>query len=500
MSNPSSTLNSDQNVTNPVLPKSKPLSLSQQLAYALPVVSVGILLSLMGVVQGIYAKYFGLALTSIATAVLIARLFDVVTDLAIGYFSDRHHAQTGSRKPFILWGAVLFLLSGYFLFIPLSPEQLNASSAVSFGYFLAWSMIFYLAFTLFEIPHQSWGAEIAPTAIERNSLFSWRYVAWAVAGIAFTLIPFLPVFETHAFTPETLRWSVYLVALLLGPSLYLCLKHTPTPTFVHRKKEDYQLRVSTLISNKPMLLFYSANLFSGLAMGVLFGVLFIYIDGYLNRGEDFVIMLLAGTVIGLFAVPLWRHMANRWGKTTSMILGLVLCITGGPMMASISPNEADLWAVLWPFLILQLGLSARAVPLLPMLSDLVDYSQWKFKTDCKASYFALSILLDKASLALGSGLGIMIFGWYGFDPADPVYSAENVFAVRLALGWVPIPLFLLSIIFLLFIPITTHRHSLIRRRLDARAARLEQGEQQLSADKSEDRKALLNDNDPVTPY
>ncbi|MFP6762111.1 MAG: MFS transporter, partial [Planctomycetaceae bacterium] len=39
---------------------------------------------------------------TISMVMLIAGLFDAVTDPSIGYFSDRYHARTGSRRPFVV--------------------------------------------------------------------------------------------------------------------------------------------------------------------------------------------------------------------------------------------------------------------------------------------------------------------------------------------------------------------------------------------------------------
>ena len=167
----SSSINvSDSNSLSAQAPKSKHLSMSQKIIYVLPAIGVGFFLNLVGIAQGIYAKYFGLVLTSIVTIVLVARLFDVVTDLLIECFSDRKFAQAGSRRPFFLWGSLLLLVSGYFLFIPLTPAQLEASPDMSVAYFLCWWLLFYLAFTDFWIPHQSWGAGLTSTAEATNSM------------------------------------------------------------------------------------------------------------------------------------------------------------------------------------------------------------------------------------------------------------------------------------------------------------------------------------------
>ena len=82
-------------------------------AYSLPLLSLDFLVApIMSILQGIYAKYYGLELTAIASVLIIARVFDGVSDPLIGYWSDRMRA----RKPFVLAGGALFIVCAYFLF------------------------------------------------------------------------------------------------------------------------------------------------------------------------------------------------------------------------------------------------------------------------------------------------------------------------------------------------------------------------------------------------
>ncbi|MDB4309257.1 MFS transporter, partial [Porticoccaceae bacterium] len=144
--------------------KSNALSLGQQLTYALPVLGTIFLFGPIAIVQGIYAKYFGLSLAVIASLVLATRLLDALTDPLIGYLSDRAQAHTGTRKVFIAIGAVLFLVSAYYLFVPVDPASINKDTTVSGTYFFIAFFFFYLGLTLFDIPHLSWGAELTFSA------------------------------------------------------------------------------------------------------------------------------------------------------------------------------------------------------------------------------------------------------------------------------------------------------------------------------------------------
>jgi len=139
------------------------LSLGQVAMYPLPYIMVGVFFTpIHTALPGIYAKHFGLGLSVIATAMFVGRLFDAVTDPLIGYASDAYHARTGTRKPFVVIGGLFFVLCTYFLCVP--PENVSAA------YFTGWLFVFYLAFTMFEIPHMTWGGELTSNATEKNKV------------------------------------------------------------------------------------------------------------------------------------------------------------------------------------------------------------------------------------------------------------------------------------------------------------------------------------------
>ena len=193
--------------------------MSKYIYYVAPRVAGVSLFAPIAMVQGIYAKYYGLSLTSIAAVILIVRLFDAITDPVIGYYSDQARLRTGTRKPFMALGAAVFTCSGYFLYSP--PDQ------VGVAYFSFWFAIFYLGFTFFEIPHMAWGAEISTSSHERTKIFNFRTMAGYTGVLLFYSTPLLPWWDTTDITPETLRFSSIISAAIIVPMVFLCLKNVP---------------------------------------------------------------------------------------------------------------------------------------------------------------------------------------------------------------------------------------------------------------------------------
>ena len=81
-----------------------------------------------------YSRDLGLSLAAIGTILMLARISDVITDPLVGQASDRTRTRFGRRKPWILFGAPLTMLSVWMLFVPAAP--------VGNAYFALWLVLF----------------------------------------------------------------------------------------------------------------------------------------------------------------------------------------------------------------------------------------------------------------------------------------------------------------------------------------------------------------------
>lgn len=453
---------------------------AQGLVYGLPLLSLYYLYGPITLLQGIYAKHFGLALTSIATILLIARFFDAVSDPIIGYCADRYHARHGNRKPFIIIGAVLFIISSWFLYVPFGFDPEKGRTSVSAGYFLGWFLAFYLAYTLFEIPHMAWGSELASDSRGKNTVYGVRSLFLFLGSLLFFAMPLLPFFESDEFTPQTLKWSVLVAGTLMLPMLYLCIKYVPSkpiPLPMDSRcgwsphKDTLHVVLRAIFTNKSLLVLTSAHICTGLGAGMYLTLLFIFVDAYLGLGQHFALVYVISFSLSIISLRLWFLLANRWGKQLIWIAGMVLVVVGTIGIGQLSSEHTDWFELSLCMTLISCGYAAFNIMAPSLLSDIVDYGTWKFGIDRAATYFSLYTFINKTVGALGGALGLAIAGWVEFDLTATSHSDATIMGLRFGMAWIPTLFILLSIVFIARISITVRRHEIIRRRLDSRLAR-----------------------------
>ena len=456
------------------------LSTPKMVAFLLPQVPMIFLYGPIFILPGIYAKYFGLSLTAIASILFITRLFDTVTDPLIGYWSDRHCAGKGSRKPFILVGGVLTVVSSYFLLVPvdpsifasLDPNQTTAVVNISAGYFLIAISAYYLATTLFRIPYYAWGNELTTTSRERSKLFSSILFITFVGQVLFYALPLLGIFESSEFTPEVLQWAVLLSAITLLPSLFICVKTVPNGRHLIKNSERITVKevLLILLTNRPLLLLLGSVLFIFIAAGIWLSLLFIFVDSYLLWGQHLSLSYCLSFSIGALSMWAWHRLTVSRGKKNTFIISIILTLFGFLSSAFLAPEESW-WYLLCVMTLFYCGMAAINSLELSLLGDVADYGTLKSGHDQMATYFAIHNVVYKIGVAIGSALGLAVSGWYGFDPSQQTHTAEAIQGLYFAFAGLPIPFILVGLMFATLIPLNEHRYSIIRQRLNTRRIR-----------------------------
>jgi Na+/melibiose symporter-like transporter len=150
--------------------------------YAVGSVGTGGFGTLPGLVLLIYmTNTLGVSPAFAGVAFTVSKIWDVIIDPWIGARSDRSLARTGSRRRFMVIGAIL--LPVFFVLTFAVPPGLPplASAAWVLGAFLLAAT----AFSLFQVPYIALPAELVDSYDARTRLLSARVIVLTLAILAF---------------------------------------------------------------------------------------------------------------------------------------------------------------------------------------------------------------------------------------------------------------------------------------------------------------------------
>ena len=434
--------------------KATSLKFSHITAYAAPTFCLMFLVGpAQSLIQGVYTQYFGLKLADLASIVLIARIFDAVTDPAIGLISDRTKSKLpGGRKFWVVLGSVVSLCAVFFLFIP--------QAAVTPGYFFIWFVVCYLGWTLVEIPHLSWGSELSRDYKQKARVFSNRAFFYYLGYIAFLALPFLPIFDEPGYTPQTLVVAFWVVAISFPITVGFAVWHAPQGQPDEQPASSNVFHAFKALTWNPALRNFAAIfIMIGLGIGMQTGVAFLYITSFLGLFSEAPIIFVLSFPLAIIALPLWLWISRTVGKHYGLFGGVALTAVTFIGLAMLRPGPE----IFWTFFILNAAIhffQSSWISIAPsMLGDIIDYDKLKTGEDNSATYYAFYTFIRKVFEGIGGGLGLLIAANYGFEPSELVINEQVIFGMQLVMGFLPATLFVVAAYFSFRFPITAARHA-----------------------------------------
>jgi GPH family glycoside/pentoside/hexuronide:cation symporter len=403
-----------------------------------------------------YASEVGLATGLVGLVFLAGRIWDGVSDVLIGWLSDRSRSRFGRRKPWVVIGAPLLMVSTWFLCIP--PE------GASIAYLAVWAAIFYAADTSVKIPHISWGTELATDYVERSRVTSFRGSFSMLGNLFFVSAPLILLANDAPLSD---------VLLLISFSTLLLVPLTVMPISLLVRDPQPRLHAPTnllagtahLAKDRVFINFSLATLCFAMSNGVInsLAVFSFGVGLQLPSNLFWIIFILYASTI--CAVPVTLFLAKRIEKHLLLGGGLLISAIVFAAHATIPPGNFSLVAALW--IVGGLGNAAWFVVPTSMLADIIDRGEIVAGQRRSGAYVAIYNLTLKVGMAMGVGLSFGVLDLTGFEPAATQHSAEDARNVRL-LGFVlPGLLLLPAVLLILKHPITKEVQQRLRAKINA---------------------------------
>ncbi|MEJ2513821.1 MAG: MFS transporter [Gammaproteobacteria bacterium] len=403
------------------------------------------------VLPNFYLEYTGVTLAGLATATFAARLFDGITDPLIGLLSDR----SGTRKPWMIAGALVVAGGAWFLYNPASEAGLT--------YLLAWYLVVTLGWTLVEIPHTAMAAELSTGYHERSRIALWRQLLGFAGGILFMASPMLLAGGSTAFTPRVME-SIALFILVTLPLLVLLMCwRVPEPA---RRLPTRRIRPAdlwlALKRNPPLQYFLVTQVLFGLATGAVASLFVIYASQYLGLAENIPHIAMPMTLAMAAGMPLWLKVMKRVDKHRAWAGAAAGMIATLLVVPAIRPGSLGPMVAVMTSFGFFLGLSSIALP--SLLADIVDYDLWRNRKDRAAIFFSFQALVTKLNQGIGGAIALAIPAAFGFT-AKGALSDQAVLGLKVAFVAWPCLLLVPMLVLAWRYPLDRRAHAILRRRI-----------------------------------
>ncbi|MEE2673549.1 MAG: MFS transporter [Myxococcota bacterium] len=380
-----------------------------------------------------FTQVLGLSGSLAGTAILIALIFDAVTDPVAGSLSDNWKGSRGRRHPFMYAAALPLGITYVILFNPPAYSQT--------GLFI-WLTVFAIAvrgaMTLYHVPHLAMGAELSDDYQERTSIVAWRTMLAVVGGGLVTIasyrlfFPETAQFENGMLNPDGYsRYSVFAAVIMIVTiwySAYGTRDRIPELPKAPESPERFSFRriVTEFGSAWENISFRS--LFVGFTLfGIFFGVLgtlgthinvFFWEFGT-GQLQFLVLPALIGFALGSALVgPLHK----RFDKLPTLMFGCIASAFVGNAaivlrLLGVFPENGSVWLLPVVFVLLLINTTIAATSFVSAGSMMADVAEQHVLRSGKAQqgiFFSATSFSGK----LASGFGHFIAGvgldWIAF--------------------------------------------------------------------------------------
>ena len=379
-----------------------------------------------------FTNIFGLTVADTATLMLIARMFDVVTDPLMGTLADRTQSRWGTYRPWLIIGAIPFGL--VFALLLYTPEFGPVGKRI-------WAYTFYLlmmvVYTAVNVPYGSLLGEMTTDDNEKNQFSSFRMVgAYAMGFITLLSFPYLQKMvggsEQHQYAVLGAFFGTIAAAGTLACGLLTRERLKPI------RAEKLSLKpFGDLFRNKPWIILtligICMNFFNGFRYAVAG-----YMFEYCMHGD----VTISGLIINYTVFMTFGELTcmvfggvspvfTKWvgSKRKAFMWAALICVVTSVLFFFIPMNPAYIWLMVAVVIMTSIGIGIYSPLLWSMYADVSDYATEKNGTSSTGLIFSSGTMAQKFGTAISGSLVALLLGIAGFASGTDSVNGQTVITI-----------------------------------------------------------------------
>ncbi|MCD8242145.1 MAG: glycoside-pentoside-hexuronide (GPH):cation symporter [Lachnospiraceae bacterium] len=381
-----------------------------------------------------------------ASLFLVARLCDKVSDQMMGTICERVSPKRGKYWVYIMWGAIPFGVMAVLAYTTPAGWAYTAK--------LAWAAITYnllnMLYTFIIQPYASAASIMTNDPDERTRLQSTRMTLAQAGGVVCAImLPGLSGYLTNFMTlaqgymVTTAIMAVVMVIILLWGS-HQIVERIPVEPVSDENKPGFKAIIETVTTGPVfvmLLLFLGVYTISQISstMGSYYIKYYADSEGLISM---FSMMLMLPSVIGVPCVP---YLTKKIKKKPTVILGLAFCAIGSLVVYMMPQGSGAIAGMMIGRAIVGFGYGILMGILWSIVTDPIDYCNWKHGHRYAAITLTLTGLGLKFAMVIGGSLPNAMLTAAGYV-ANEQQSAESLAMIRNLTGLLPFVVAIVTII------------------------------------------------------
>ncbi len=427
----------------------------------------------------------------ISTLIVVIRLAEIVFDPLVGGIIDATRTKFGKFKPWLFGSAILhagILIIVYWRFFGLY----KFNTVVFLGIFAIVYLILDLTYTFRDTSFWGMIPALSSNSQERATLSSYGRVGSAIGGdsLPMFMVPIVGFFTYmmtghHGQGASGWLWFGVIYAGWGIISMLVTVWGTrENPSVIRQKHERFSLKqiYKVIVQNDQLMWMALTYLIFALANVTSKPSIFYVFQFVLNKPAWFGTVGVVSMISGIATVPLYpilaKKITRKWVFFFSimvMLLSEILFIVSGK----------NLVLVIIATTLFYLPQQFIALIVLMVVTDSIEYEQWKHGLRNEAVTISVRSMLDKIAGSLSTAIVSFIIvtaGMSGKVSAGSI-TAHNVFTFKAMAFAVPAVVMVISlIVFMKKVTLSEKEHARIVLELKKRAYKKEHEQQQDSKD------------------
>lgn len=379
-----------------------------------------------------FTNIFGLTVADAGALMLLARLFDVVTDPMMGAIADRTKSRWGTYRPWLIFGAIpLGLVFALLLYTP----DLGPAGRRVYAYALYLLMM--VVYTAVNVPYGSLLGVMTADSNERNQFSSYRMVgAYAMGFVTLFSFPYLQkmVGGTPAHQYAVLGAVLGGLAALGTLACGLLTKERLEPV----RAEKFSFKpFADLFRNKPWIILTLIGICTNFFNGFRYAVA-AYLFEYCMHGDvtvsgliiNYTVFMMFGEGVCMIVGGLTPKFTQWVGsKYKAFIWAAVICAVSSIAFFFIPMDPAYIWLMIANVIVTSIGIGIYSPLLWSMYADVADYATEKNGTSSTGLIFSSGTMAQKFGSAISGALVALLLGVAGLVSSQDPVTGETVVSI-----------------------------------------------------------------------